>query len=135
MRIEQADGGESLRRRVLICVRVVGGDELDVAVHQGGDEGEIAGQAVEFGNDQLGLVLPARGQGRLEVPKCALMRPANAKSIGWAIYAAGFVIWLFGYLSAGHAAAFDWDVAAPSWISGFVPNLEAEFGLALMSRA
>src|SRR5215831_8830670 len=30
---------------------------------------------------------------------------ANAKSIGWAIYAAGFVIWLFGYLSTGHAVA------------------------------
>src|SRR5262249_7541028 len=57
---------------------------------------------------------------------------ANAKSIGWAIYAAGFVIWLFGYLSTGHAVAFDWDVVAPSWISSFVPNLEAEFGLALM---
>jgi hypothetical protein len=39
---------------------------------------------------------------------------------------------LFGYLSAGHAAEFDWDVIAPSWISSFVPNLEAEFGLALM---
>ena len=56
---------------------------------------------------------------------------ANAKSIGWAIYAAGFVIWLFGYLSAGHASAFDWDVATPWWISSFVPNLEAELGLAL----
>ena len=52
----------------------------------------------------------------------------NAKSIGWAIYAAGFVIWLFGYLSTGHASAFDW----PWWISSFVPNLEAELGLALM---
>src|SRR5262249_15438575 len=40
-------------------------------VHQGGDEGEVAGQAVEFGNDQLGLVLPARGQDLLELPKCA----------------------------------------------------------------
>ena len=49
----------------------------------------------------------------------------KAKSIGWAIYVAGFVI-------AGHAATFDWDVVAPSWISRFVPNLEAEFGLALM---
>jgi hypothetical protein len=57
---------------------------------------------------------------------------ANSKSIGWAIYVAGFVIWLFGYLSTGHAAAFDCDAAAPSWISSFVPNLEAESGLALM---
>ena len=57
---------------------------------------------------------------------------AKAKPIGWAMYAAGFLIWLFGYLSTGHAAAFDWDVAAPSWISSFVPNLEAELGLALM---
>ena len=57
---------------------------------------------------------------------------ANTKSIGWAIYAAGFVIWLFGYLSTGHAPAFHWDVATPWWISGFVPSREAEFGLALM---
>jgi hypothetical protein len=56
----------------------------------------------------------------------------NAKSIGWAIYAAGFVIWLFGYVTAGHTSVFDWDVATPSWISSFVPNLEAELGLALM---
>jgi len=35
-------------------------------------------------------------------------------------------------LSGGHAATFDWDVVAPSWISSFVPNLETEFGLALM---
>jgi hypothetical protein len=30
----------------------------------------------------------------------------NAKSIGWAIYGAGFAVWLFGYLSAGHAPIF-----------------------------
>jgi hypothetical protein len=57
---------------------------------------------------------------------------ANAKRIGWAIYAAGFVIWLFGYVSTGHAAAFDWEGATPRWISSFVPNLEAELGLAFM---
>jgi hypothetical protein len=56
---------------------------------------------------------------------------ANAKSIGWAIYAAG-LIWLFGYLSAGHASIFHWDMATPWRISSFVPNLEAELGLALM---
>ena len=59
-------------------------------------------------------------------------RIANAKSFGWALYAAGFAIWLFGYLSAGHAPVFDWKVATPWWISSFVPNLEAELGLALM---
>jgi hypothetical protein len=59
-------------------------------------------------------------------------RLANAKSIGWAIYAAGFAIWLFGYLSAGHAPLFAWKAATPWWISSFVPNLEAELGLALM---
>jgi hypothetical protein len=58
-------------------------------------------------------------------------RLANAKRIGWAIYAAGFAIWLFGYLSAGHAPLFDWEGATPWWVSSFVPNLEAELGLAL----
>jgi hypothetical protein len=55
----------------------------------------------------------------------------HAKIIGWVIYAAGFAIWLFGYLSAGHAPLFDWHAATPWWISSFVPNLEAELGLAL----
>jgi hypothetical protein len=59
-------------------------------------------------------------------------RMPNAKRIGWAIYAAGFVIWCFGFLSAGHAPLFDWAASTPWWISSFVPNLEAEFGLALM---
>ena len=57
---------------------------------------------------------------------------ANAKTFGWLIYAAGFAIWLFGYLSPGHAPLFDWNAATPWWISSFVPNLEAELGLALM---
>jgi hypothetical protein len=59
-------------------------------------------------------------------------RIANAKVLGWLIYAAGVAIWLFGYLSAGHAPVFDWNAATPWWISSFVPNLEAELGLALM---
>jgi hypothetical protein len=42
------------------------------------------------------------------------------------------VIWLFGYLSAGHVPLFGWAVVTPWWISSFVPNLEAELGLALM---
>ena len=61
-----------------------------------------------------------------------LGRIANAKIFGWVIYAAGFAIWLFGYLSAGHAPVFDWNAATPWWIASFVPNLEAELGMALM---
>jgi len=59
-------------------------------------------------------------------------RMPNAKRIGWVIYAAGFVIWCLGYLSAGHAPLIDWAAATPWWISSFVPNLEAELGFALM---
>ena len=70
--------------------------------------------------------------GRLWHAALCVGKMPNAKSIGWAIYAAGFAIWLFGYLSAGHPPAFHWDVATPWWISSFVPNLEAELGLALM---
>jgi hypothetical protein len=54
------------------------------------------------------------------------------KGIGWAIYTAGFAVWLFGYLSTGHARVFDWDVFTPWWISSFVPDREAELGFALM---
>jgi hypothetical protein len=61
-----------------------------------------------------------------------LGRTANAKISGWVIYAAGFAIWLFGYLSAGHAPVFDWKAVTPWWISTFIPNLEAELGMALM---
>jgi hypothetical protein len=64
--------------------------------------------------------------------KPVLGRIANAKIFGWVIYAAGFAIWLFGYLSAGHAPVFDWNAATPWWIASFVPNLEAELGMALM---
>jgi hypothetical protein len=35
-------------------------------------------------------------------------------------------------LSAGHAPLFDWNAATPWWVSSFVPNFEAELGLALM---
>jgi hypothetical protein len=89
---------------------------------------------LSFRKISSGLIFGERWASRLVArrKKTGLGRMAKAKSIVWAIYVAGSVIWLFGYLSTGHAAAFDWGVAAPSWISSFVPNLEAEVGLALM---
>jgi hypothetical protein len=62
----------------------------------------------------------------------ALVRGRMPKLISWTTYAAGFVIWLFGYLSAGHATLFDWNAVTPWWISSFIPNREAELGLMLM---
>jgi hypothetical protein len=61
-----------------------------------------------------------------------LGRIAKAKIFAWVIYGAGFAIWLFGYLTAGHAPVFNWNAVTPWWISSFVPNLEAELGMALM---
>jgi hypothetical protein len=37
----------------------------------------------------------------------------KAKTFGWAIYAVGFAIWCFGYVSAGHAPLFNWQLATP----------------------
>jgi hypothetical protein len=56
----------------------------------------------------------------------------TAKGMGWAIYIGGFAVWLFGYLGTGHGPVFNWSALTPWWISGFVPNREAELGVALM---
>ena len=49
---------------------------LDPAVHERGDEGEIAGQAIKLGNHELCLVTPARCQ-RLGKPGRALRLPLS----------------------------------------------------------
>jgi hypothetical protein len=54
----------------------------------------------------------------------------NAESIGWAIYAAGFVIWLFGYLSARHA-----HVATPWGFQASFPTSKQDTDLRSCSRA
>jgi hypothetical protein len=53
--------------------RHVGRDELDAALHEAGHEMDIAGQAIELGNEQGSFVLPAGLQRR---PSCG--RPARA---------------------------------------------------------
>ena len=54
---------------------------------------------------------------------------------GWTLMAFGFVIWGYGYSVAGHAPLIDWRSLTPDWIAVFMPNLEAEIGLALMIAA
>jgi hypothetical protein len=48
--------GKNMHRQ-LIGVRHIGGHELNSALHQRGNESQIAGQAVKLGNDKLGLQL------------------------------------------------------------------------------
>jgi hypothetical protein len=49
--------------------------------------------------------------------------------IGWVIFFAGFAIYLYGYLSAGHPSIVDWQARTPWWIADFLPNLESEIGM------
>jgi hypothetical protein len=55
--------------------------------------------------------------------------------IGWMLMTVGFVIWGYGYFVTGHASLLDWSDLTPEWISEFIPNLEAEIGLAIMFGA
>jgi hypothetical protein len=48
------DGGQDVDGE-FVGVRIVGCDELHAGIHQGGDEGQIAGQAVEFGDAEFSL--------------------------------------------------------------------------------
>ena len=54
---------------------------------------------------------------------------------GWTVMALGFIIWGYGYFVAGHAPLIDWARPTPEWIAAFMPNLEAEIGLAIMIAA
>ena len=58
-------------------------------------------------------------------PRCEVKLP----KVSDGIHAAGLAIWLFGYLSARHAAPFDWNAVTSWWISSF--QFEAELGLVL----
>jgi hypothetical protein len=51
---------------------------------------------------------------------------------GWLISLAGTVLWLYGYYATGHAAFVDWQIHTPWWIADFLPNREAEIGMALI---
>jgi len=58
------------------------------------------------------------------------MRAANVG--GWVVTSLGLVLWLYAYFATGTPPIFDWQANTPAWISGFLPNLEAEMGFALM---
>lgn len=59
------DGGEDVQGQP-VGTRHVHGDELDPALHQACDEGDVAGQPVELGDDQRGALPLAGGDGGME---------------------------------------------------------------------
>ena len=63
----------------LVGVRVIDGHKFNAAVHQRGDECQIAGQPIEFGDDQFGLVPLASGERRGEL---RAIRPLAAFDLG-----------------------------------------------------
>ena len=46
--------------------------------------------------------------------------------------AAGFVFWLYGYVTTGTPSLVDWHAYTPWWIADFLPNIESEIGMALI---
>jgi hypothetical protein len=54
------------------------------------------------------------------------------KIVGWTLSIAGLIVWLYGYLTTGHPTLIAWRASAPWWIADYLPNLEAEIGVALM---
>ena len=57
---------------------------------------------------------------------------SRLNAFGWALMTIGFALWIYGYLAAGHAPLIDWPSIVPEWISEFLPNIEAEFGIVIM---
>ena len=55
------------------------------------------------------------------------------KAAGWLIHTAGLILWLYGYLSTQNILpVLDWGNFSPWWIADFIPNVQAELGIALM---
>lgn len=55
-----------------------------------------------------------------------------ANIAGWAIQLIGTAVWVYGYFVTGHPALVDWRRLTPWWLAEWLPNLEAEIGMALV---
>jgi hypothetical protein len=52
--------------------------------------------------------------------------------LGWVLMLAGCGLWAYGYFVTGHPSLVKWSDVLPGWLAEYVPNLEAEAGLAIM---
>jgi hypothetical protein len=52
--------------------------------------------------------------------------------VGWAIELIGTALWIYGYFVTGHPSLINWHDITPRWFAEWLPNIEAEIGLALV---
>jgi hypothetical protein len=52
--------------------------------------------------------------------------------VGWAIELIGMALWVYGYFVSGHPSLINWHDITPRWFADWLPNIEAEIGLALV---
>jgi len=50
-------------------MRIIHGNEFDARIHQRCNERQIAREAIQLGDDELGFAFPAKGQRPLKVPR------------------------------------------------------------------
>jgi hypothetical protein len=77
-----ACGLSAAMNSTLLSISVAMKARFDVAVHQRGDEGEVAGEAVELGDDELSLVLAAGGQGLLQLGAIRTLAGLDLSELG-----------------------------------------------------
>ncbi len=44
----------------------------------------------------------------------------------------GASVWLYGYLAVGVPPLINWQAHTPWWIADYLPNFQAEIGMAIM---
>jgi len=44
----------------------------------------------------------------------------------------GTALWVYGYFVTGHPSLINWHDITPRWFADWLPNIEAEIGLALV---
>jgi hypothetical protein len=70
------NGGEDVNREP-VRLREVHGYEVHPALHQVGDEGDVAGQPIELGDHQRGVVQPAQRERLRELGPVRSSQPLN----------------------------------------------------------
>ncbi len=51
---------------------------------------------------------------------------------GWVVTALGMILWVYGYFATGTPSLIAWGDYLPGWAAEWLPNLEAEIGMALL---